>query len=156
MKSIYIYIDGACSGNPGPGGWGALLVYESCEKVLCGGDKETTNNRMELMAAIQALSAIKPNKLKGEEHRIYITTDSRYLKDGIEKWLANWKRNNWRTSKKKTVKNQDLWMQLEQLNSRFRVKWKWVRSHSGHRENERVDKIARDSIPHQNLYNNPL
>ena len=147
MKSIYIYTDGACRGNPGAGGWAALLVYGSHEKVLCGGDKNTTNNRMELTAAIQALTAIKQDKLKGEKHIIYLTTDSLYLKQGIETWLTEWKQNGWRTANKKAVKNQDLWMKLDQLNSRLQIKWQWVRGHNGHPENERVDQIAKDNIP---------
>ena len=147
MKSIYIYTDGACRGNPGAGGWAALLVYGSYEKVLCGGDKNTTNNRMELTAAIEALTAIKQDKLKGEKHIIYLTTDSLYLKQGIETWLAQWKQNDWRTANKKAVKNQDLWMKLDQLNSRLQIKWQWVKGHSGHPENERVDQIAKDNIP---------
>ncbi|MBC6413890.1 MAG: ribonuclease HI [Chromatiales bacterium] len=147
MKSIHIYTDGACSGNPGPGGWAALLIYGKHQKMLCGGAKDTTNNRMELTAAIQGLTAIKQDKLKGQQHTIYIITDSRYLKDGIELWLAGWKKNNWHNSQKKIIKNVDLWMQLDQLNSRFRVKWEWVKGHSGHPKNEYVDQIAKDSIP---------
>ena len=147
MKSIHIYTDGSCRGNPGPGGWAALLICGKHEKILCGGTEDTTNNRMELTAAIQALKAIKLDKLKGEKYIIYLTTDSLYLKDGIEKWLANWKKNNWRQTQKKAVKNRDLWEQLDELNSRLQVKWEWVQGHSGHPENDRVDQIAKDNIP---------
>ena len=152
MKAIYIYTDGACRGNPGPGGWAAILIYGAHEKILKGGEHETTNNRMELTAAIQALSAIKHDKYKDKQHAIYLTTDSLYLKDGIETWIARWKTNNWRTANKKTVKNQDLWQELDRLNTCFEVKWQWVKGHSGDAANERVDQIAKDSIPSDSNY----
>lgn len=147
MKAIHIYTDGACRGNPGAGGWAAVLIYEGHRKTLRGGDKNTTNNRMELTAAIQALAAIKQKKLKGQKHVICITTDSRYLKDGIEIWLADWKKNNWRTAQKRAVKNRDLWMKLDRLNSLYDIRWQWVRGHSGHPMNELADQLAKESIP---------
>ncbi len=147
IKHIHIYTDGACRGNPGPGGWAAILVYGTYEKILCGGEHNTTNNRMELTAAIQGLSAIKLEKLKGKKHIVCLTTDSLYLKNGIEMWIAGWKKNNWRTASKKIVKNQDLWKELDRLNALIQIKWRWVKAHSGYVENERADQIAKDSIP---------
>ncbi len=147
IKPIHIYTDGACRGNPGPGGWAAILVYGTYEKILCGGEHNTTNNRMELTAAIQGLSAIKLEKLKGKKHIVYLTTDSLYLKNGIQMWIAGWKKNNWRTANKRVVKNQDLWKELDRLNALMKIKWRWVKAHSGYLENERADQIAKDSIP---------
>ena len=136
MKTIEAFTDGACSGNPGPGGWGALLRYDGNERELCGGEEETTNNRMELLAAIEALSALK------QPCHVRLTTDSTYVKDGITKWLENWKRNGWKTAAKKPVKNQDLWIRLDEQSSRHRIEWCWVKGHSGHPENERADTLA--------------
>lgn len=145
MEPIYIYTDGACSGNPGPGGWAALLSYKGREKIITGGERETTNNRMELTAAIKALSAIIPKNK--DKHRLCITTDSLYLKEGVEQWLSRWRRNRWKTSNKKPVKNQDLWVELDNLIKNFDIEWRWVRGHSGHPQNERVDRLAQQSIP---------
>ena len=123
------------------------MVYGRYEKILCGGEHNTTNNRMELTAAIQGLSAIKLEKLKSKKHIVYLTTDSLYLKNGIQMWIAGWKKNNWRTASKRVVKNQDLWKELDRLNALMQIKWRWVRGHSGYLENERADQIAKDSIP---------
>lgn len=139
-KCVIIHTDGACSGNPGPGGWGALLEYNGVEKELSGGEAETTNNRMELMAAIEALAALK----KPCEVQLY--TDSKYVMDGITGWIHGWKRNGWRTADKKPVKNADLWQRLEAESARHRVQWHWVKGHDGHEQNERVDKLAREAI----------
>ena len=136
MKTVEAFTDGACSGNPGPGGWGALLRYNGNERELCGGEEETTNNRMELLAAIEALSALK------QPCHVRLTTDSTYVKDGVTKWLENWKRNGWKTAAKKPVKNQDLWIRLDEQSSRHRIEWCWVKGHSGHPENERADTLA--------------
>ena len=136
MKTVEAFTDGACSGNPGPGGWGALLRYNGNERELCGGEEETTNNRMALLAAIEALSALK------QPCHVRLTTDSTYVKDGITKWLENWKRNGWKTAAKKPVKNQDLWIRLDEQSSRHRIEWCWVKGHSGHPENERADTLA--------------
>ena len=136
MKTVEAFTDGACSGNPGPGGWGALLRYDGNERELCGGEEETTNNRMELLAAIEALSALK------QPCHVRLTTDSTYVKDGVTKWLENWKRNGWKTAAKKPVKNQDLWIRLDEQSSRHRIEWCWVKGHSGHPENERADTLA--------------
>ena len=138
---IEIFTDGACRGNPGPGGWGALLCWKGHEKELCGGAKETTNNRMELQAPIEALKAIR-KKLP-----IHIYTDSKYVMEGITRWLENWKRNNWRTANKKPVKNQDLWEELDQLASSHAIEWHWVKGHAGHEGNERADALANQGIP---------
>jgi len=146
MEPIYIYTDGACRGNPGPGGWAALLIYKGHEKILHGNAADTTNNRMELTAAIQALAAIKLNKKPAQKRIIHLMSDSLYLKNGIEQWLAGWKQNNWRNAQKKAVKNKDLWIELDRLSARFAIRWQWVKGHSGHPENERVDQIARASI----------
>jgi ribonuclease HI len=138
---VDIFTDGACSGNPGPGGWGALLRYGAVEKELSGGEPATTNNRMEMMAAIIALEALKrPSTVK-------VHTDSQYLRNGITEWLPNWKRRGWKTADKKPVKNADLWQRLEAAEKPHRVEWLWVRGHDGHVENERVDQLARDAIP---------
>ena len=137
---IKIYTDGACSGNPGPGGWGVLLIIDGQETELCGGEPETTNNRMELKAAIEALRALPKNGA------VKIVTDSTYVKDGITQWLANWKRNGWKTAAKKPVKNQDLWQALEAESARHEVEWCWVKGHSGHPENERADALANQGM----------
>lgn len=139
MPKIEIFTDGACSGNPGAGGWGAILRCGEVEKELSGGDIDTTNNRMELTAVIEALKALK------RECEITIYTDSRYVMDGVLSWLPNWKCNGWRTANKKSpVKNIELWQELDKLLSEHRIKWVWVKGHNGHVENERVDKLARD------------
>lgn len=138
MTTIEIFTDGACSGNPGCGGWGAILRCGNIEKELSGGAPETTNNRMELTAVIEALKALK------RECEITLYTDSRYVMDGVNEWLPNWKRNNWRTTNKKSeVKNLDLWQELDKLLPLHKIKWVWVKGHNGHPENERVDKLAR-------------
>lgn len=133
---IEVFTDGACSGNPGPGGWAALVRYRGQERLLSGGEAETTNNRMELMAAIAALEALKPGQT------IQLFTDSRYVMDGIEKWMVSWKRRGWRTASKAPVKNQDLWVRLDAACQRLEVQWTWVKGHNGHPENERVDAEA--------------
>lgn len=139
MAAVEIFTDGACSGNPGAGGWGVILRYGATEKELCGGAPETTNNRMELTAVIEALKALK------RECDLTIYTDSRYVMDGVQQWLPNWKANGWRTTNKKSaVKNLDLWQELDALLPLHKIKWVWVKGHNGHLENERVDKLARD------------
>jgi ribonuclease HI len=140
-NTVEIFTDGACSGNPGPGGWGLVLRYNGTEKELSGGEVETTNNRMELMSAIEGLRALT------RPMRIHIHTDSTYVKDGITKWIVNWKRNGWKTAAKKPVKNVDLWQALDDALVRHEVEWFWVKGHSGHVENERADALARASIP---------
>ena len=141
MARIEIFTDGACSGNPGKGGWGAILRHKQTEKELSGAENETTNNRMELTAVIEALKALKTTCI------ITLYTDSRYVMDGINQWLPNWKKNNWKTSNKKSeVKNIDLWQQLDELVQQHEIKWIWVKGHAGHSENERVDKLAREAI----------
>jgi len=140
LKSVEIFTDGACKGNPGPGGWGALLRYGDLEKSLYGGEPETTNNRMELMAAIAALSALR------EPCQVKLTTDSQYVRKGITEWLTGWKRNGWRTAAKAPVKNADLWQRLDALNQLHQVEWRWVKGHSGHRENEIADALANRGI----------
>jgi ribonuclease HI len=140
MPQVEIFTDGACSGNPGPGGWGALLRSGDHEKELCGGEFETTNNRMELMAAISALEELK------SPSRVNLHTDSTYVKDGITKWIHNWERNSWKTAAKKPVKNVDLWKRLQAALSRHDVTWHWVKGHAGHPENERADELARMGI----------
>jgi len=142
--SVEIFTDGACSGNPGPGGWGALLRMGENEKELKGGESETTNNRMELMAAIMALEALK------RPCSVTLHTDSTYVKNGITDWIAKWKRNGWRTAAKKPVKNAELWQRLEEALEPHKVTWKWVKGHAGHPENERADQLARDGMkPYQ-------
>ena len=136
MKQVRAFTDGACSGNPGPGGWGAVLQFGDHERELHGGAADTTNNRMELTAAIEALRALR------ESCRVSLTTDSTYVKDGITQWLANWKRNDWKTAAKKPVKNQDLWQALDHESARHAIDWCWVKGHSGHPENERADRLA--------------
>ena len=140
QETLEIFTDGACSGNPGPGGWGALLRWKGKEKELYGGEAETTNNRMELMAAIRALEALK------RPTRVAITTDSNYLRDGITKWIHGWKKNGWKTAAKKPVKNQDLWERLDRALQPHEVEWHWIKGHSGHPENERADALARQGI----------
>ena len=137
---VEIFTDGACSGNPGPGGWGAVLRFRGQEKELSGGESETTNNRMELMAAIVALEALK------RPMKVELTTDSTYVKDGITKWIHGWKKNGWKTANKKPVKNADLWRRLESALAPHEVGWHWVRGHAGHPENERADELARRAI----------
>jgi ribonuclease HI len=140
LKKVEIFTDGACKGNPGPGGWGALLRYGKTEKSLYGGEAETTNNRMELMAAIRALQALK------QPCEVVLTTDSQYVRKGITEWLPRWKLNQWRTADKKPVKNQDLWQQLDECTARHQVEWRWIKGHSGHRENEIADQLANQGI----------
>ena len=137
---VTIWTDGACSGNPGPGGWGAVLMAGGREKDLCGGEVLTTNNRMELMAAISALEALKFPCV------VDLHTDSKYLQDGISKWIHGWKRNGWRTADKKPVKNQDLWERLDAVRRQHRVEWRWLKGHAGHVDNERADELAREEI----------
>lgn len=138
MKRVEIFTDGACSGNPGAGGWGAILRYNQIEKELSGGEADTTNNRMELTAVISALSALK------EPCNITLYTDSRYVMDGIEKWIQNWKQNGWKTANKKSaVKNVELWQKLDELQAKHQIRWVWVKGHDGHPENERCDTLAR-------------
>lgn len=136
MKDVAAFTDGACRGNPGPGGWGVVLRFGAREKELCGGEAETTNNRMEMTAAIRALEALR------EPCRVQVFTDSVYVKNGITTWLPNWRRRAWRTASRKPVKNQDLWERLADLTSRHDVSWHWVKGHSGHAENERADLLA--------------
>lgn len=140
MKQVEIFTDGACRGNPGPGGWGALLRYQGKERELYGAEPATTNNRMELTAAIEGLRALK------EPCVVALTTDSSYVRDGITKWLANWKAKNWKTAARKPVKNEDLWRALDEQNQRHQVQWHWVKGHSGHRENEIADQLANRAI----------
>ncbi|MGB0927977.1 MAG: ribonuclease HI [Pikeienuella sp.] len=145
MAKFFAYTDGACSGNPGPGGWGALMLAREGDKVIrerpmCGGAADTTNNRMELTAAIEALNAL------GRPTAITIVTDSTYVKDGVTKWIHGWKRNGWRTAAKKPVKNEDLWRALDEAQSRHEVTWDWVKGHAGHPENERADELAREGM----------
>tara|TARA_B100001939_G_scaffold172491_1_gene148643 strand:- start:138 stop:590 length:453 start_codon:yes stop_codon:yes gene_type:complete len=140
VVDIQIFTDGACRGNPGPGGWGVILRSGSHEKELYGGEQSTTNNRMELRAAIEGLAALKRSS------RVTVTTDSQYVRQGITQWIEGWKRNQWRTSAKKPVKNQDLWQLLDELTSRHEVTWEWVKGHSGHPDNERADALANRGI----------
>ena len=139
-KIIKAYTDGACRGNPGPGGWGALLVYDDKEKRLCGGEPETTNNRMELMAAIMALESLN------QTCQVILTTDSQYVMKGITEWMDNWKKRNWKTANKKPVKNVDLWVRLDEAVQSHKVEWQWVKGHSGHTENEIADLLANQGI----------
>ena len=141
MNQVWLYTDGACSGNPGPGGWGALLRYNKHERELSGGERDTTNNRMELSAVIQGLRALK------RPCRVVIVTDSQYVKRGIEEWMPKWKRNGWRTSRREPVKNADLWRALDEALAPHTVEWRWVRGPSGHQDNERADALARGAIP---------
>ena len=139
-KKIEIYTDGACSGNPGPGGWGVLIQTEEKRLELSGGEKETTNNRMELMAAIKALENVN------KEDDIILYTDSNYVKDGINKWIDNWKKNNWKTSNKKSVKNKDLWIRLDDAINEKNISWIWVKGHAGNEGNEQADYLARSAL----------
>ena len=138
---VDIFTDGACSGNPGPGGWAAILRAGKHERELSGGETATTNNRMELTAVIRALEALK------KPSTAVIHTDSRYVMDGATKWMKNWKKNGWRTADKKPVKNEELWRALEDASARHTISWRWVEGHSGHADNERADTLAREAIP---------
>ncbi|MDT0498257.1 ribonuclease HI [Algiphilus sp. W345] len=140
MKEVIIYTDGACRGNPGPGGWGVWLRHNGHEKRLCGGETLTTNNRMELMAAISALEALR------QPCSVSLHTDSNYVMQGLQEWLPNWKRRNWKTASNKPVKNQDLWQRLDAAAARHRVQWHWVRGHSGDVGNEEADRLANQGI----------
>lgn len=139
-KQVTLYTDGACRKNPGPGGWGVVLFYNHHRKTLSGFEPETTNNRMELMAAIQGLTSLKSSC------HVDLYTDSQYVKTGIQEWIAKWKSNGWRTAANKPIKNQDLWMQLEAVAAQHDVKWHWVKGHSGHPHNDEADQLARDAI----------
>ena len=140
MKTVKIYTDGACRGNPGLGGWGVLMVFEGNEKELFGGQKDTTNNQMELKAAIEGLKALT------EPCIVDLTTDSKYVMQGITGWIDNWKKNNWKTANKKDVKNKSLWIELYNEKSKHQIDWNWVKGHSGHRENEIADELANKGI----------
>tara|TARA_B100001027_G_C16178949_1_gene290542 strand:- start:311 stop:742 length:432 start_codon:yes stop_codon:yes gene_type:complete len=140
MKRVNIYTDGACRGNPGNGGWGVLIEYQDVSKEYFGGEENTTNNKMELKAAIEGLSILK------ERCDVNITTDSKYVMDGITSWIKNWKNNNWKNASKKDVKNKDLWIELDELISQHNVKWTWVKGHSGHQKNEIADALANKGI----------
>lgn len=138
--TIYIYSDGACKGNPGAGGWGALLISGGHRKEISGGEANTTNNRMEMTAVIRALESLK------RPSTVEVHTDSQYVQKGISEWMSGWKRRNWRTADGKPVKNQDLWLQLDALSQLHRIEWKWVRGHAGHPENERADALANQGV----------
>ena len=140
MPQVEIFTDGACRGNPGPGGWAALLRSQGVEKMFSGAEQVTTNNQMELMAAIQGLEALKL------ESTVSLTTDSQYVRQGITQWIHGWKRNGWKTSQKQPVKNKELWQRLDAAVESHKVEWHWVKGHSGHEENERVDQAANDAI----------
>ncbi|NQY03688.1 MAG: ribonuclease HI [Halieaceae bacterium] len=140
MKSVEVFTDGACKGNPGPGGWGALLRFQGKEREIYGAEPETTNNRMELLAAIEGLRALR------EPCKVALTTDSVYVKNGITQWLPSWKKRGWKTASKQPVKNADLWRALDEQNQRHEVDWHWVKGHSGHRENEIADQLANRGI----------
>ena len=135
-KTVEIYTDGACRGNPGPGGWGVLLIAGDRRKTMHGGESETTNNRMELTAAIEALNALR------KPTQVTLHTDSKYVMDGIREWMPNWKQRGWKTAAKKPVKNKDLWQRLDAASAKHQIDWRWVKGHSGHAENERVDELA--------------
>lgn len=139
-NTVYIYTDGACKGNPGPGGWGALMCFKDTEKEFFGGENNTTNNRMEMMASIQALSQLS------RPCEVVLTTDSQYLRKGITEWIINWKKRGWKTANKKPVKNSDLWKKLDELVQKHEITWNWVKGHSGHAENERADELANKGI----------
>jgi len=139
-KQVELFTDGACRGNPGPGGWGVLIRYGDHEKEMYGGEKETTNNRMELTAVIEGLNSLT------RQCSVKVTTDSTYVKDGITSWIHNWKKRNWKTASKKPVKNQDLWQALDKAVTEHDVEWAWVKGHSGHRENEIADELANRGI----------
>lgn len=140
MNTVYLYTDGACKGNPGPGGWGCLMRYGKHQKELHGGEADTTNNRMELTAVVKGLAALK------RPCHIVICTDSQYVKNGMEKWIHGWKSNGWKTANKQAVKNEDLWRQLDQLAALHQIQWTWVRGHTGHPENERADQLANQGV----------
>lgn len=140
QEQIEIFTDGACRGNPGPGGWGVLLRYQGKERTLHGGEVETTNNRMELMAAIIGLESLQGS------YRVTLTTDSKYVTNGITDWIENWKKKAWKTAAKKPVKNEDLWRRLDEVSQQHEINWQWVKGHSGHRENELVDALANQGI----------
>ncbi len=140
-KHVEIYTDGACSGNPGPGGWGVLMRYNGHEKEMCGGEDETTNNRMEMMAVIEALKALK------KRSNVKLYTDSKYVMQGITEWMDGWKAKGWKTASKKPVKNKDLWLELDDGVQQHNVEFIWVKGHAGHPENERADELARSGIP---------
>ncbi len=140
MSDIEIYTDGACSGNPGPGGWGVVVLGGAEPKELCGGEKQTTNNRMEMTAVVRAL------ELFPDGQKLVLYTDSSYVKDGITKWIVGWKRNGWRTSQRQPVKNQDLWQAIDQQRTRLNVDWRWVKGHAGNRWNEKADELARKGL----------
>ncbi len=139
-EPVRIYTDGACRGNPGPGGWGALLRFREREKSLLGSESLTTNNRMELQAAISALESLKRGCI------VILTTDSQYVRNGITQWLPRWKQNGWKTSARKPVKNEDLWRKLDEQAGRHSIEWHWVKGHSGHKENDYVDSLANEAI----------
>ena len=139
-KTVSLYTDGACKGNPGKGGWGVLMRYGNHEKELFGGEAHTTNNRMELTAIIQGLAALK------RPCAVVIYTDSQYVKNGMEKWIHGWKKNGWKTASKQPVKNEDLWQQLDRLAAQHQIQWQWVRGHAGHAENERADALANQGV----------
>lgn len=140
QKKVIIYTDGACSGNPGPGGWGAILIYNDKRKEISGFEQDTTNNRMELLAAISALESLK------SPCSVALYSDSEYLRQGITRWIHGWKKNGWKNASKKPVKNVDLWQRLETAAERHKVEWHWVKGHSGHPENDRADQLATDAI----------
>ena len=140
-KHVEIYTDGACSGNPGPGGWGVLMRYNGHEKEMCGGEGETTNNRMEMMAVIKALGALK------KRSHVKLYTDSKYVLHGIDEWMEGWKARGWKTAAKKPVKNKDLWERIDELVQKHSIEFIWVKGHAGHPENERADELARSGIP---------
>ena len=140
MKTVNIYTDGACRGNPGSGGWGVLIEYENITNEYFGGEIDTTNNKMELRAAIEGLKVLK------EPCKVNLTTDSKYVMDGITEWIKNWKKNNWKNAAKKDVKNEDLWIELDHLVTKHEIKWNWVKGHSGHEKNEIADALANKGI----------
>jgi ribonuclease HI len=145
--NLKIYTDGACQGNPGPGGWGAVLLYKDYRKEIKGGEPDTTNNRMELMAAIQALESLKKPSI------VQLFSDSQYVKQGITTWIHNWKKNGWRNSQRQPVKNIDLWQRLDKIVAYHKVTFHWVKGHAGDPENERADQLARDGVPSRNEKN---
>lgn len=140
IPHLTVYTDGACSGNPGPGGWGAVLIYDGHEADLCGGATETTNNRMEMSAAIEAIKALP------RQSTVDLYTDSMYLRDGVTQWMQNWKRRGWKTASNKPVKNQDLWQELDVLIKNHKIEWHWVKGHAGNKYNERADTLACNAI----------